>query len=343
MIVSAVWLAAVATVCATQVSTLVRNKCSPKDNPNDCAALIDFARHTNVSDWLLSWNWLTSASVCDWHGITCNATTGRVIGINLEFNRLRGAIPNSIGRLDKLQSLNVNGIFSLTNWPLGQMTFLNGSTVPRSLWSLTDLQSVDFGGSYVGGDLPADIGLMPAAASLQHVRFTSCAIDTVFPTTFALMRNLVELKLERNPVRGTIPFFRNMSRLEKLACNFCALTGTIPDCWDCCPKLQHLVFDGNALSGSIPSSIRYLSSLKELAFNINNITSATDDLCVPFAAPRGNGRHCHVGSDNNYASYMAEYPWIIPQQGNRFRCPLPSCMQGAGECNSTQSPVDPCV
>jgi hypothetical protein len=313
------------------------------DDAQDVAALTAFGKALNVSEWTVSTNWLSSKkSVCTWHGISCD--NGRVTSIYLPFNRLRGQLPALFPA--KLTSLNLDGWWTFGAPSPSQMTFLNGSTIPYTLWDLPELKVVDLAGSFVGGDLPRDIGNRAAARTLQHLRVPHCLISTEFHASFINMSSLVELKLERNPVRGSIPSFAAMPHLEKLACNFCALTGAIPDVWACCPKLKHLVFDGNGLTGALPASLALLTDLQEVAFNINNLTVATSGICTAFGQRKrdalGNGRHCHVGSDSNYTSYDANYPWIIRDVRNEYACPLPACLVGAGICNNSQSIVDRC-
>lgn len=330
-------LVCIAVAAAVRVST----PCGASDNADDCRALVDFGRAMNVSEWTVSTNWLAAGvSVCDWHGISCDFWSGRVTGIYLPFNNVRGQLPDSLGMLSHLTDLNLNSISPLF---ARQLTILNGTTIPYSVWSLPRLQLIDLAGSFVGGDLPADIGNRAAAKTLTHIRLPHCLIKTRFHASFANMTALVELKLERNPVFGAIPFFAHMPKLEKLACNFCALTGAMPDCWTCCPKLQHLVFDGNGLSGELPPSIASLTKLQELGLNINNFSSAPAAICAPFGGVAGTGRHCHVGSDRNLTAYDAQYPWIIPSVRNIYACPLPACMVGGGACNSSKSIVAPCV
>lgn len=326
----------VSAVAAIRISSL----CSSSDNAADCQALVDFGRAMNVSEWTVSTNWLSSNSVCDWHGISCDFWTGRVTGIYLPFNLVRGQLPDSLGKLAHLTELNLNGFSPLFS---RQLTILNGTTIPYAIWDLPRLQTIDLAGSFVGGDFPVDVGVRAAAKSLNHIRLPHCNIRSRFHASFANMSALVELKLERNPIFGSVPFFTHNPKLEKLACNFCALTGEFPDCWSCCPKLQHLVFDGNGLHGALPSSLALLSSLKELGLNINNFSLATAAVCAPFGGVGGTGRHCHVGSDRNLTAYDANYPWIVPGVRNIYRCPLPACMVGAGACNSSKSLVAPCV
>ena len=65
-------------------------------------------RYKSFSGWADRDGWLTSASVGAWYGVTTDAQ-GYVSELNLRDNRLRGAIPPELARLDRLSKLNLLG------------------------------------------------------------------------------------------------------------------------------------------------------------------------------------------------------------------------------------------
>jgi len=88
-------------------------------------------------------------------------------------------------------------------------------------------------------------------------------------------------------------------------CNFCSLTGPIPDIFDNFPDLEQTYWDGNGLTGTIPASIGRCKKLKTMSFNINQLSGKIpDSLCD---APPDD---CRIGSDTNLTAYLANYPWI---------------------------------
>jgi hypothetical protein len=73
----------------------------------DSLALIDLYNSTNNVGWYNHANWLTTASVTTWYGIT--VSENRVTKINLRTNGITGIIPASLGNLTNLQVLDLGG------------------------------------------------------------------------------------------------------------------------------------------------------------------------------------------------------------------------------------------
>ncbi len=74
-------------------------------NP-DRGVLIRFYHATDGPNWADNTNWLTSAPLESWHGVTVR-TRGRVIGLRLDENGLTGEIPPELGDLDSLRYLDL--------------------------------------------------------------------------------------------------------------------------------------------------------------------------------------------------------------------------------------------
>ena len=109
---------------------------------SDQAALVAFFHATNGPNWANSFNWLSEASLRDWHGITTDFTTGRVVGLSLPMNNLTGPIPADLGNLDKLRSLVLTG-----NQLSGQ--------IPVALGNLANLETIFLGVNQLSGCIPS--------------------------------------------------------------------------------------------------------------------------------------------------------------------------------------------
>lgn len=69
-------------------------------------ALIALYQATTGEHWMFRNNWCTDASVGEWYGITTDSE-GYVVAINLPENNLDGCIPEEIGCLSRLETLNL--------------------------------------------------------------------------------------------------------------------------------------------------------------------------------------------------------------------------------------------
>src|SRR6478735_12831338 len=74
-------------------------------NVNDSLALIDLYNSTNGPGWSNKINWLTTAPVSTWTGVSI--VDNRVTVLNLYSSNLYGTIPASIGNLVKLKTLTL--------------------------------------------------------------------------------------------------------------------------------------------------------------------------------------------------------------------------------------------
>ena len=75
------------------------------DSP-DRAALVVLYDATGGSNWANNRNWLSDMPIGEWYGVTTDGD-GRVIGLDLEKNRLSGSIPVELGTLSNLESLSL--------------------------------------------------------------------------------------------------------------------------------------------------------------------------------------------------------------------------------------------
>jgi Immunoglobulin I-set domain. len=110
-------------------------------NIGDSLILVALYNSTNGPGWTNRTNWLTGP-VKNWYGITIDAGNGRVYGISLRNNKLKGAIPLTIGDLTNMHSLD----FSEDE--------ING-TIPSTLGNLTNLQYLDLSNNQLTGTFPS--------------------------------------------------------------------------------------------------------------------------------------------------------------------------------------------
>ena len=193
-------------------------------NANDSLALVDFYNSTNGANWKNNTNWLTTAPLSTWNGITLD-TGGRVSQINLYVNNLTGTLPNSIGNLTHLTSISLHinaiggnipgSIGNLTNLiylDLGENKFVG--TIPDSLASLTNLTQLDLDGNQLIGSIPSWIGNF---TSLQDLWLQYNSFSDSIPSSIGNLTGLQYLVLQNNQLSGPIPAsFSNLNNLQGL-------------------------------------------------------------------------------------------------------------------------------
>ncbi|GJU01082.1 leucine-rich repeat-containing protein [Tanacetum coccineum] len=220
----------------------------------------------------ITMNWNTSTDCCIWNGITCDRSTGDVIGIDLSCGMLSGTIlPNtSLFNLPHLQTLNL----AFNDFTASQIP----SEIGRFSNSLTHL-NLSFCG--LSGQVPPDITLLHKLVSLD-LSFNYFDDDDlklephVFINMFGNYTNLEELSLEGVDIFSVLPTSLNISSsLKLLNLDETGLQGKLPHYIFNLQSLETLDLSGNHFIGDIPSKIpanlTHLTSLR-LSYNKLNGT-----------------------------------------------------------------------
>ena len=127
--------------------------------------------------WTNNDNWLSDAPVGTWYGVTANES-GRVIGLDLWHNNLRGTVPPELGNLTALTALRLSS------------NDLSG-TVPPELSNLTALTNLDLGWNQLSGTVPPELGNL---ANLDALYLAGNRLRGCLP---AVWKYVVENDLER--------------------------------------------------------------------------------------------------------------------------------------------------
>lgn len=201
-------------------------------NGTDLQALLDFKSRIVEDRFNIMSSWNDSIYHCNWIGITCNISSGRVTHLSLEQLRLGGTLTPFIGNLTFLKTLNV-----LNNSFHGEF--------PQEVGRLLYLQYLNFHLNNFGGNIPSN---------LSH-----CT-------------ELRVLAVGANNLTGTIPtWIGNLSSLSSISLSLNNFIGNIPQEVGLLSSLTSLVLYGNYLSGTVPSSIYSISSLYYFTFTQNHL------------------------------------------------------------------------
>ena len=130
--------------------------------------------------WTDGTNWGSDEPLSDWAGVETD-DSGRVVGLSLSHNNLRGSLHSSIGLLDQLVTLDLSG-----NWIAG--------SIPSEMGDLSLLRDLALSVNGFSGRLPWQLGQLD---SLRTLNVAATSLSGLVPAYFA------GLELESFRVGGT--------------------------------------------------------------------------------------------------------------------------------------------
>ncbi|XP_022140166.1 LRR receptor-like serine/threonine-protein kinase EFR [Momordica charantia] len=264
----------------------------------DKSALLALKAHiTNDPYGIITNNWSTTSSVCNWVGIGCSIKHNRVTSLNFSYMDLTGSFPPEIGTLSFLTYVIImNNSF---HGPL-----------PIELIYLPRLKLLNIAYNDFSGEIPSWLGRLQR---IEKLYLLGNQFSGPIPTSLFNLTSLQILNLRFNQLSGGIPReVGNLTMLESLYLHGNQLTEarvineiTLPE--DCefskqisfgiaeipseigkLRRLKKLDLEMNLFSGPIPSVIFNLSSLVALGLTWNNFTGwVPDDICENLPALEG--------------------------------------------------------
>ncbi len=209
------------------VGCIVPGACRNRDS----LALVALYNSTNGSNWATGWN--LNQPMDTWYGVTM--ADGCVSELILFFNNLTGTLPDELGDLDNLITLD-----------LSYNTI--GGAIPNALGDLVNLEWLSLDNNNLSGSIPVGLGAAP---------------------------NLFYLGLGENNLTGTIPADLGLlNQLLILHLPYNNLDGSIPESLGQLTSLSSLFLNDNNLSGAVPESISSLPNLVRITLQNNNLTFA---------------------------------------------------------------------
>uniref|UniRef100_A0A803MB30 Exocyst complex component EXO84A n=2 Tax=Chenopodium quinoa TaxID=63459 RepID=A0A803MB30_CHEQI len=202
--------------------------------------------------------------------------------IQLQENRFLASIPSSIGSLRNLQRLflysnRLSGFMPDTISNLVNLVTLDlhdnalDGLIPEKIGALSSLKALDLSNNRLTGAIPASVNNLTAISTAYFdTNFLQGQIP--FPVNPGDMPSLGFLRLQNNQLTGNIPStFGYLSSLRRLSLANNKLEGPLPSSFGDLSKLSELYLDGNRLSETIPESIGKLSNLILLNLSHNFI------------------------------------------------------------------------
>ena len=264
-------------------------------------ALQSLYNFTNGDSWDKSENWLTDAPFAEWYGIQTD-DEGRVIGIYLSDNNLKGELPPELGRLSQLKWLG------LANNDLSGL-------IPPELGDLYNLRILVLFNNELTGPIPYQLGKLQ---ELLEMYLEDNRLSGPIPTQLGDLRKLYFLNLTDNELSGDIPSsLGNLQELRDLHIAANDLSGPIPRELGDLINLKRLVIADNDLTGGDFIDLR-LDDLDDLSF-LDIGGNRIDGRDVLFHVHelfqlRGLGLHDSGLTDSDLRGYMD----IIQERNLRF-------------------------
>eukprot|EP00253_Pinus_taeda_P005495 PITA_05495 len=184
--------------------------------------------------------------------------------IDLGRNQLSGVLPMELGKLMKLQVLD-----------LQNNQLVSGSTLSlpilTALTNCSALHRIDLSSNHFTGQLPFSIGHL--SEKLDYLNLGSNELVGEIPPQIGNLSSLTLLELYSNSFTGSIPFsFKMLQRLERLFMGGNNLQGNIPTEIGQLKNLGLLDLQANNLSGKIPDSVASLQQLNYLSLAQNQLS-----------------------------------------------------------------------
>ncbi|MDE0257186.1 MAG: Ig-like domain-containing protein [Gammaproteobacteria bacterium] len=207
-------------------------------------------------EWRESGNWLTDAPLADWHGITTHQGSGKVSGVDLRANGLRGQLGPELGELTELERLELGS------------NAIRGH-IPPEIYGLDRLWLLDLGGLGLTGRLSPGIGNL---SRLILLNLDGNGLSGSIPPTIGQLTGLISLGLAYNAFEGPIPQrILDIGDLASLNLEGNRLSGEIPAGLGELRNLQSLELSRNLLTGELPPSLGRLERLREMGVADNRL------------------------------------------------------------------------
>lgn len=186
------------------------------EGPTDRDVLIALYDATNGDNWTNHTNWCSDKPLSEWYGVTLDYSQERVQYIHLSYNNLVGSIPEEIG-------------------------------------NLTELYTLDLSGNTLTGEIPSSIGNMHI---LGYLYLNNNQLTGSIPQEIGNLSDLRACYIYENQLMGNIPSeFGNLINLEYCYLFGNQLTGEVPETLSRLTKLQTMDFSDNMLGGDVPEAV----------------------------------------------------------------------------------------
>ncbi|KAM3277206.1 hypothetical protein ACQJBY_045192 [Aegilops geniculata] len=204
---------------------------------------------------------------CNWTGITCGDTRTRSRqGTTVKV--IRGISLGGAGIAGRLDALRFESLPYLINLDLSDNYHLSGA-IPQGIGSLSMLSTLNFSGDQLIGHIPASICNL---GRLVEMDLSSNNLTGQIPPALGNLSVIAVLYLNGNRLSGSIPWhFGQFQNMREMDLSWNILSGQIPSALGNLTNLNALSLSDNRLSGPIPEELGQIQSLQILYMQKNNL------------------------------------------------------------------------
>ncbi len=213
----------------------------------------------------------------------------RIVSLTLKSNNLVGQIPQSLGHLNALESLDLSynrlegdiGSLDFGRFPAFHTCILSSNLLAGSfpVWLLnvsSVLQNLQLAGNRLTGSLPSWIDQLSSVHSLD---LRNNSLSGTLPLSLASMSGLSRISLTGNAhISGRLPSnIGNLKNLIALNMGSMNLSGTLPTSICDLVTLRDMTLGTNAISGTIPCDLERLVHLETFNLQYNRLDGTIPD------------------------------------------------------------------